>query len=66
MSPNDSERTSIRTLTTKNRGHDPDQFSGPSRNLPCAMTRYDWKYRLSLAVTLTLAVGAICVLLFAM
>jgi hypothetical protein len=33
---------------------------------PCAMARCDWKYTLSLAATLTLAVGAICILLFAM
>jgi hypothetical protein len=30
------------------------------------MTRNDWKYTLSLAATLTLAVGAMCILLFTM
>jgi hypothetical protein len=33
---------------------------------PCAMARHDWTYALSLAATLTLAVGAVCILLFAM
>jgi hypothetical protein len=30
------------------------------------MASYDWKHVLSLAATLTLAAGAICILLFAM
>jgi hypothetical protein len=30
------------------------------------MARHDWTYALSLAATLTLAVGVVCTLLFAM
>jgi hypothetical protein len=45
---------------------DPDQCNGGIEVHPFAMARYDWSYTLSLAATLTLAIGAICILLFAM
>jgi hypothetical protein len=32
----------------------------------CAMARYDWTHTLTMAATLALAVGAICIMLFAM
>jgi hypothetical protein len=46
---------------------DPDQSGGPVTTPTLAsMARRDWTYVLSFAATLTLAVGAICILLFAM
>jgi hypothetical protein len=45
---------------------DADQSSCQSPDHAQSMQRIDWVYGLSLAATLALAVGAICILLFAM
>ncbi|MBI5318809.1 hypothetical protein [Bradyrhizobium sp.] len=41
-------------------------FFRQDRPQPVAMTRRDWMHVLSLVATLALAVGAICIMMFAM
>ncbi len=45
---------------------DADQCVGNVEAYLAPMARYDWTYVLSLAASLALAVGAICILVFAM